>query len=73
MAYGDFKDLPGITTSDEVLCHKAFNIAKNDKYDGYQRALASIVYKSISKSLLLHIQMNLVLTQEKELILENNN
>ena len=34
MAYGDFKDLPGITTSDEVLCHKVFNIAKNDKYDG---------------------------------------
>ena len=73
MVYGDFKDLPGITTSDEVLCHKVFNIAKNDKYDGYQRTLASIVYKSISKSLLLHIQMNLVLTEEKELILENKN
>ena len=31
MAYGDFKDLSRKTTSDEVLCDKAFNIAKNPK------------------------------------------
>ena len=31
-------------TSDKVLRDKAFNIAKNPKYDGYQRGLASIVY-----------------------------
>ena len=30
--------------SDKVLRDKAFNIAKNPKYDGYQRGLASIVY-----------------------------
>ena len=33
------------TASDKVLREKAFNIAKNAKYDGYQRGLASMVYK----------------------------
>ena len=37
MAYGDFKDLPIRTAADKVLHDKAFNIAKNAKYDGYQR------------------------------------
>ena len=35
MAYGDFKDLARRTNSDKVLIDKAFNIAKNPKYDGY--------------------------------------
>ena len=43
MAYGDFKDLAKRTASDKVLRDKAFNIAKNPKYDGYQRGLASMV------------------------------
>ena len=51
MAYGDFKDLSGRTTSDKVLRDKAFNIAKNPKYDGYQRGLASMVYKYFDKKL----------------------
>ena len=38
MAYQDFKDLARRTASDKVLRDKAFNIAKNSKYDGYQRA-----------------------------------
>ena len=42
MAYGDFKDLTRRTASDKILRDKAFNIAKNPKYDGYQRGLASI-------------------------------
>ena len=45
MAYGDFKDLPRKTVSDKLLHNKAFNIAKNSEYGGYQRGLASIVYK----------------------------
>ena len=45
MAYGDFKDLTRRTASDKILRDKAFNIAKNPKYDGYQRGLSSIVYK----------------------------
>ena len=43
MTYGDFKDLKRRTTSDKILRDKAFNIAKNPKYDGYQRGLASMV------------------------------
>ena len=44
MAYGDFKDLARRTASDKVLRNKAFNFAKNPKYNGYQRGLASMVY-----------------------------
>ena len=44
MAYGDFKDLAKRTASDKVLGDKAFKIASNPKYDGYQRGLASMVY-----------------------------
>ena len=36
MAYEDFKDLAKRTASDNVLRYKAFNLAKNPKYDGYQ-------------------------------------
>ena len=36
MAYGDFKDLARRTASDKFLRDKAFNIAKNPKYDRYQ-------------------------------------
>ena len=43
MAYGNFKDLARRTASDKVLRNKAFNIAKNPKYDRYQRELASMV------------------------------
>ena len=49
MAYGDFKDLTRRTTSDKILSDKAFNIAKNPKYDGYQGGLNSIVYKYFDK------------------------
>ena len=45
MAYGDFKDLGRRTVSDKILRDKAFNIAKNPKYDVYQRWLASMIYK----------------------------
>ena len=49
MDYGDFKYSETRTTSDKVLKDKAFNIAKNPKYDGYQRGLASMVYKFFDK------------------------
>ena len=39
MPYGDFKDLSRRTASDKILRDKAFDIAKNPKYDGYQRGL----------------------------------
>ena len=47
--HGNFKDLPSRTVSDNILHNKAFNIAKNSKYDGYQRGLASLVYKCLDK------------------------
>ena len=43
MGYGEFKDLAKTTASDKVLRDKGFNIAKNPKYDRYQRGLASMV------------------------------
>ena len=45
MAYGKSKDLVERNQSDKVLRDKAFKIASNPKYDGYQRGLASMVYK----------------------------
>ena len=50
MADGDFKNLARRTASDKVLRDKAFNIAKNPKYDEYQRELASMVYKFCDKT-----------------------
>ena len=53
MSYGDFKDLTMRTASYKILRDKAFNIAKNPKYDEYQRGLASIVYKFLDKIFLV--------------------
>ena len=49
MAYGDFEDLKKRTASHKILRDKAFNVAKNPKYDGYHRGLASMVYKFFDK------------------------
>ena len=49
MAYGKSKDLVKRTQSDKVLKDKAFKIASDPKYDGYQRGLASMVYKFLDK------------------------
>ena len=50
MVYGDFKDLARRAVSDRALRDKTCNIAKNTKYDGYQRGLASVVYKCFDKA-----------------------
>ena len=52
MTYGKYKDLTKRTQSDKVLRDKAFEIASNPKYDGYERGLASMVYKFFVKNLL---------------------
>ena len=49
MVYGDFNGFPRRTASNKVLRDKAFNIAKNPKYDAYQKGLASMVYKFFDK------------------------
>ena len=49
MAYGDFKYLNRRTAAHKVLHDKGFNIAKNPKFDVYQRGLASMVYQFFNK------------------------
>ena len=50
MTYGKSKDLAKRTQSDKVLRDKAFAVASDPKYDGYQRGLASIIYKFFDKN-----------------------
>ena len=44
-AYSDNKDLLNRTRADKILGDKAYAIASNPQYDGYQRGLASMVYR----------------------------
>ena len=69
MAYGKYEDLTKRTQLDKVVREKAFEIASNPKYDGYQRRIASMVLtfldkKSIGKVLNKHqinnLQMNFI-------------
>ena len=48
-AYSASKNLTKRTIADKILRDKAFNIAKDTKYDGYQRGLASMIYKFFDK------------------------
>ena len=50
MAYGYFKDLPRKTISSKMISDNKSNIAKSKKYDGCQRGITSIIYKSFNKS-----------------------
>ena len=65
MAYGDFKDLARRTVFDKIWRDKAFNIAKNPKYYGYQRGLASMFTNFLIKSpqvvVLIRMPINLLL------------
>ena len=49
MAYGKSKDLVKRTQSNKFLRDKAFKIASDRKYDGYQRGLAPMVYNFFDK------------------------
>ena len=49
MTYGKSKDLAKRTHLDKVLRDKAFKIASHPKYNGYQKGLASMVYKVFNK------------------------
>ena len=73
MGYADFKCLTKRTASDKILRDKAIDIARNPKYNGYQRGLASIVYKLFDKKLLLHAQINLPLVVLKMIIFRTKN
>lgn len=62
MTYGYFKDLPRGTIASKILGNKALDIAKNSKYDEYQRGLALMIF--LIKRL-LRLQINLLLKQKK--------
>ena len=51
IAYWEFKDLTKRIASDKTLRDKGFNIAKNLKYDVYQRGIALMVYRFFDKNL----------------------
>ena len=53
-AYSDSNDLTKRTVADKILKNKAFDIAKDPKYDGYQRVLASMVYKFFDSKVASH-------------------
>ena len=63
-AYSDSKDLAKTTISDKILKDKAYEIARNRKYDGYQRALARMVYKFFDKKTGLGVSVNEQLAEE---------
>ena len=44
-AYARYKDVENRLISDQKLRNSVYDIASNPKYDGYQRGLASMVYK----------------------------
>ena len=44
-AYAKYKDVENRLIADDKLQNSAYDIASNPKYDGYQRGLASMVYK----------------------------
>ena len=48
-AYANHKDLINRSEADNVLRDKAYDIASNPEYDGYQRGLVSMVYKFFDK------------------------
>ena len=64
-AYTDHKDLINRTEVDKVLRDKAYVIASNPEYDGYQRGLVSMVYKFFDrKSIGSGINSSLILADE---------
>ena len=65
MIYGDFKDLTRRTASDKIVLHKAFNIAKNPKYEIYQGGLASMVNKFFDKKKLRAVVLKMKIIQTK--------
>ena len=59
MAYGYFKDITRRLASEKILRDKGFNIAKNPKYDGYQKGLACFISFLIKKLLVEQLKIKL--------------
>ena len=63
MVYGYFKDFLRRTTFDKGLINKAFNVAKNPKYDRYKGGLASMVYNFFeTQAVVLIMKLNKINT-----------
>ena len=62
--YSSSKDLAKRTISDKILKDRAYEIARNCGYDGYQRAVASMVYRFFDKKTGLEISVNEILAEE---------
>ena len=56
--YSDSKDLAKRTISDKSLKYRAYEIVRNLKYDGYQRALASMVHKFFDQKTVSGVSVN---------------
>ena len=63
-AYSDSKDLTKRTISDKILKDRAYEIGRNNGYDGYQRALASMVCKFFDKRTGSRVSVNEQLAEE---------
>ena len=63
-SYSDINDLAKRTTSDKILKYRAYESARNANYDGYQRALPSMVCKFFDKKTGLGISVNEQLAEE---------
>ena len=62
--YSDSKDLAKRPVLEKILKDRAYEIARNLKHDGYQRALASIVHKIFDKKIGLEVSVNEQLAEE---------
>ena len=75
IAYGKSKDLTKRNDSDKVLRNKAFKIASDSKFGGYQRGLASMLYmffeEKNSSGSSIPTEPNYQLSNELERLLEN--
>ena len=62
--YSDSKDLAKETIWDKILTDRAYEIARNHKYHGYQRALASMIYKIFDEKTGSEVSVNEELAEE---------
>ena len=63
-AYSGSKDLAKRTISDKILRDRTYEIARNCGYDGYYRALTSMVFKFFHKKTGWGISVNEQLAKE---------
>ena len=69
MTQRDFKDLTIRKVSDKILHDGTFNILNNPKHDGYQRRLASMVWKVFDeKNEKMKIKLFLIRNSQKKCV-----